>query len=194
MYGLFKNQGQCTSNLLKKGFQTFFKGHKAKIWTKIQTILCWESRTKIYLVSPDEKMLSLICLKCFWRRMGKWPMLTFFEALMNENMKNRLLRHLKTVAYRQETWYRFSVWHFVFSKSWRRLFLANRVQFLILISKKLRSSFGLIILDSVFRLIKNYAAISIPIFSKKTNHHRPFLFAFPLALNQNPSVSSTILK
>ena len=112
-------------------------------------------------------MLSLICLKCFWRRMGKWPMLTFFETLMNENMKKRLLRHLKTVAYRQETWYRFSVWHFVFSKSWRKLFLANRVQFFILISKKLRSSFGLIIIDSGFPSNQKLRSNFYPNFPKK---------------------------
>ena len=81
--------------------------------------------------------------------------------------KKRLLRHLKTVAYRQETWYRFSVWHFVFSKSWRRLFLANRVQFLILISKKLRSSFGLIIIDSGFPYNQKLRSNFYPNFPKK---------------------------
>ena len=50
-----------------------------------------------------------------------------FRDLDEWKYEKNLLRHLKTVAYRQETWYRFSVWHFAFTKSQRRFFLANRV-------------------------------------------------------------------
>ena len=39
-----------------------------------------------------------------------------FRDLDEWKYEKNLLRHLKTVAYRQETWYRFSVWHFAFTK------------------------------------------------------------------------------